>query len=138
MDEVGALALERVGEVRPGAGRGAGVSVWQLRALLGEDLVGRAERRRRGARDAGDAADVGGDVLGVLAGDDVGRHVDVAVVRDALFDRPRALDLALDDALDRVGGHPVGAGLRERRVEVGTDVGARPGLRRACGRCRSS
>jgi hypothetical protein len=80
-------------------------------------------------RDAGDAGHVGGDVLGVLADDEVGRHEDRGVVGDALLDLARVGDLLLDDALDRVAVHPVGPRLGEGGIEIRSDVGAGSGLR---------
>ena len=91
-------------------------------AALGEDVLAVAQRRRLDAFDAGDARHVRGDVLGVGAREDVGGHVDLVVVGVALVDGAGVRDLVLDDALDRVLVHAVGAGLRERGVEIGPDA----------------
>ena len=64
----------------------------------------------------------------VAAGHDVGRHVDLVVARVVRRDRARVLDLGLDDALDRVLVHAVGAGGGERGVEIGADRGRRARL----------
>ena len=79
---------------------GRGERVAAAAAVVGEDLGAGAagDLGRRRAGDAGVCADVGGDVVEILAGDDVGRHRDRRVV----VARPRELDLGLDDAFDRV------------------------------------
>ena len=110
------------GAVRPGGGeRVAGAA-----AVVGEDLAARAARRGRGldAGNAGDRADVCGDVLGVGAGDEVGGHVG-GVGRVGLA---RMFDLVADDALDRVLVHAGRASVCEGRIEVGADVAAGAGL----------
>ena len=96
-------------------------------AALDEE-IGRIELRWRSSRDAGDGADVGGDILGVLAGDEVGGHIDVGVVGHSLLDHAGVRDLLLDDALDGVVVHSVGASLCKRGIEVGTDLGRGAGL----------
>ena len=76
-------------------------------------------------RHAGDLGHVGGDIRGVGAGHQVGGHVG-GVLGVGLA---RVGDLGLDDTLDRVGVEATGgAGSGEGRVEVGADVGGRPGL----------
>ena len=96
-------------------------------AVVGEDLGARTtfDFRRSGAGDAGPFADVGGDVIEVLAGDDVAGHRDAGVAVDLAWER----DLRLDDAFHRVGVVADRARGGERIVEVGTDLGGGPGLR---------
>ena len=105
----------------------AAASVWQppqplLAKTWAPGAAGHARRRRAG--DAGVGADVGGDVVEVLPGDDVARHRDrwIAVVG------PRVLDLGLDDPFDRLPALAGGAGGGEGVVEVGPDLGRGPGL----------
>ncbi len=95
-------------------------------AAVGEDLGAGAARhlRRRRPGHARVGADVGGDVLEVLAADDVGRHRGGRVVRR----RARVLDLGLDDPLDRAAGLAGFARGGESVVEVGTDLRAGSGL----------
>ncbi len=96
-------------------------------AVVGKDLsagaAGNFGRRRAG--DAGVEADVGGDVLEVLAGDHVGGHRDRRVV----VARPRELDLSLDHAFDRVAALARFARRGEGIVEIGADLRRRPRLR---------
>ena len=87
------LARDHLVEVGADAAAGAGSRqrVAAAAAVAGEDLGARTARNlgRRRARHAGVLADIGGDVLEVLAGDQPGGHRDRRVVRA----RPRVLDL---------------------------------------------
>ena len=106
---------------------GGGKRVAGATAVVGEDLAPGAARClwRHDSRHAGDRGDVGGDVGGVGAGDQLGRHVG-GVLGVGLAG---VGDLGLDDTLDRVGVEAAGgAGSGEGRVEVGADVGGRPSL----------
>ena len=88
---------------------------------------GRARRRTDGG-DAGDRGDVGGDVLRVLAGDEIGGHARRALllpvrrrdVADRLLDRVE--DLVVDDVAERRVVEPLAPRPGERVVEVRADL----------------
>ena len=105
-------------------GRGQGVAA--TAAVVGEDL-GAGAAGNFGRSRAGNAcveADVSGDVLEVLTGDDVGGHRD----RRVAVARPRVLDLGLDDAFDRVATLAGFARRAKGIVEIGADLRCGPRL----------
>src|SRR4051794_11760308 len=96
------------------------------RALVLEDLLAVCPADRLGGGEAleGDIrGDERGHVLGVLAANEVRRHVRRQVVGIALGGRvlPRETDLVVDDIRDRALLEALGAPPRERTVEVGPD-----------------
>ena len=112
----------------------AAASVWQLPqpasakialpSTLGSGRPAGLRFGLRANRKRSHRGDVGGDRLGVVAGDDVGRH--------AGQPRRRVLDgigdLAADDGLDRRLADPVSARLAERVVQVRADHALCPGV----------
>jgi hypothetical protein len=117
--------------VEVGAGHparaGGGERVAGAAAAVGEHLGAGTARdfRRRRPGYPGPFAEVGGDVVELLAGDDVARHHDGV----APLIRPRELHLGLDDPFDRVAVLADFAGGGEGVVEVGADLRRGPRLR---------
>ena len=97
-------------------------------AVVGEDLgAGTAgDLGWRSAGNSGVEADVGGDVLEILARDDVGGHRD----RRVAVAGPWVLDLGLNHAFDRVATLARSPRSSEGVVEVGTDLCRCPRLRK--------